>query len=98
MSNLSEKEITEILNELKNVRPEKLTGEAKRLFEAIMKIADERDELLKERQADKEKIKELKKFCKSKSTFQTFGDTELQKILETYINRLKHRILDILEE
>ena len=56
MSNLSEKEITEILNELKTVRPEKLTGEAKRLFEAIMKIADERDELLKERQADKEKI------------------------------------------
>ena len=98
MSNLSEKEITEILNELKNVRQEQLIGEIKRLFEAIMKIADERDELLKERQADKEKIKELKKFCKSKSTFQTFGDTELQKILETYINRLKHRILDILEE
>lgn len=59
MSNLSEKEITEILNELKTVRPEKLTGEAKRLFEAIMKIADERDELLKERQADKEHIKKL---------------------------------------
>ena len=56
------------------------------------------ENILKERQADKEKIKELKKFCKSKSTFQTFGDTELQKILETYINRLKHRILDILEE
>ena len=59
MSNLSEKEITEILNELKNVRQEQLIGEIKRLFEAIMKIADERDELLKERQADKEKIKEL---------------------------------------
>ena len=91
-------EVQKVLDELEQVRPEKLTGEAKRLFEAIMKIADERDELLKERQADKEKIKELKKFCKSKSTFQTFGDTELQKILETYINRLKHRILDILEE
>lgn len=66
-------EINEVLNELKEVKPEKLTGEAKRLFEAIMKIADERDELEykynraiedlikleKERQADKEKIKEL---------------------------------------
>ena len=106
------KEPQKILEELIGSKPEKLTGEAKRLFEAIMKIADERDEfeykynraiedlikLEKERQADKEKIKELKKFCKSKSTFQTFGDTELQKILETYINRLKHRILDILEE
>ena len=92
------KEPQKILEELIGSKPEKLTGEAKRLFEAIMKIADERNELLKERQADKEKIKEIKKFCKSKSTFQTFGDTELQKILETYINRLKHRILDILEE
>ena len=52
------KEVQKVLDELKGVRPEKLTGEAKRLFEAIMKIADERDELLKERQADKEKIKE----------------------------------------
>ena len=48
-----------ILEELIGSRPEELTGEAKRLFEAIMKIADERDELLKEKQADKEKIKEL---------------------------------------
>ena len=53
------KETQKILEELIEVRPEKLTGEAKRLFEAIMKIADERDKLLKERQADKEKIKEL---------------------------------------
>lgn len=66
-------EAQKVLDELKEVRPEKLTGEAKRLFEAIMKIADERDELEykynkaledlvkleKERQADKEKIKEL---------------------------------------
>ena len=66
-------QLQKVLEELKTVRPEKLTGEAKRLFEAIMKIADERDELEykynkaladlvkleKERQADKEKIKEL---------------------------------------
>ena len=55
------KETKKILEELIGVRPEQLTGEAKRLFEAIMKITDERDELLKERQADKEKIKELEK-------------------------------------
>ena len=33
-----------ILEELLGSKPEELTGEAKRLFEAIMKIADERDE------------------------------------------------------
>lgn len=52
------KEVQKVLDELKEVRPEKLTGEAKRLFEAIMKIADERDELLKERQL-KNKVIEL---------------------------------------
>ncbi len=56
MEEIKEKEVQKVLDELEQVRPEKLTGEAKRLFEAIMKIADERDELLKERQADKEKI------------------------------------------
>ena len=42
---MSEKEIQEVLDELNTVRPEKLNEQGKRLFEAIMKIADERDEL-----------------------------------------------------
>lgn len=33
----------EILKELEGVKPEDLKGESKKLFEAIMKIADERD-------------------------------------------------------
>ena len=40
---MSEKEIQEVLDELNTVRPEKLNEQGKRLFEAIMKIADERD-------------------------------------------------------
>ena len=44
---MNEKEAQKVLDELQGVRPEKLTGEAKRLFKAIMKIADERDELKK---------------------------------------------------
>lgn len=42
---MSNEEAQKILDELQGVRPEMLNGEAKRLFEAIMKIADERDEL-----------------------------------------------------
>ena len=42
---MTEKEAQKVLDELQGVRPEMLNGEAKRLFEAIMKIADERDEL-----------------------------------------------------
>ena len=52
------KEAEKVLEELIGSKPERLTGEAKRLFEAIMKIADERDELLKERQL-KNKVIEL---------------------------------------
>ena len=45
---MTEKEAQKILDELQGVRPEVLTGEAKRLFEAIMKIADERDKIEQE--------------------------------------------------
>lgn len=40
---MNNKEAEDILLELQNVKPEMLTGKTKRLFEAIMKIADERD-------------------------------------------------------
>ncbi|MBQ2349660.1 MAG: hypothetical protein II393_00045 [Cytophagales bacterium] len=49
---MTEKEVEDVLNELYEVRPEMLDDKAKRLFEAIMKIADEKDEL-------KEKYKRL---------------------------------------
>lgn len=40
---MSNEEANQILKELYEVRPEKLNDKTKRLFEAIMKIADERD-------------------------------------------------------
>ena len=44
---MNEKEAQKVLDELQGVRPEKLTGEAKRLFKAIMVIADGRDRAYK---------------------------------------------------
>ena len=41
-----------VLNEMQEVRPEQLKDEAKRLFEAIMKIADERDKIKQEYDRD----------------------------------------------
>ena len=49
---MTEKEAQKILDELQGVRPEVLTGEAKRLLEAIMKIADERDKIEQEYDRD----------------------------------------------
>lgn len=44
---MTQEQAQEVLDELQGVRPEILKGEAKRLFKAIMKIADGRDELYK---------------------------------------------------
>ena len=38
---MTKEQAQKVLDELQGVRPEMLNGEAKRLFEAIMKIADE---------------------------------------------------------
>ena len=40
---MSKEEVQEVLDELQTVRPEMLNDNAKRLFEAIMSIADKRD-------------------------------------------------------
>ena len=45
---MTKEKIQEVLDELQTVRPEMLNNNAKRLFEAIMSIADERD-ILKQR-------------------------------------------------
>lgn len=42
---MTNEEAQKVLDEFQGVRPEALNEEAKRLFEAIMKIADNRDEL-----------------------------------------------------
>ena len=56
---MTNEQAQKVLDELQEVRPEKLNNEAKRLFEAIMKIADERDELKKEL---KKKDKQIEKY------------------------------------
>ena len=51
---MNKEEIEDILEELHLVRPEILKPKAKKLFEAIMSIADERDELQQENKKYKE--------------------------------------------
>ena len=45
---MTEEEAQKVLEELNEIKPEKLEGNSKRLFEAIMKIADERNKLKEE--------------------------------------------------
>ena len=55
---MTNEQAQQVLDELNEIRPELLKGNSKRLFEAVMKIADERDEL-KEEVEQKDKIIEL---------------------------------------
>lgn len=63
---MTEKEAQKVLDELNTVRIEVLNDEAKRLFEAIMKIADERDFLQLEKEKQKEQIDYLRRSCDRK--------------------------------
>lgn len=56
---MTKEQAQQVLDEMQGVRPEMLNGEAKRLFESIMKIADERDELKKEL---KQKNKQIERY------------------------------------
>ncbi len=51
---MTKEQVQQVLDELNEIKPEKLEGNLKRLFEAIMSIADERDEL-------RQKVKEINK-------------------------------------
>ena len=51
---MTKEQVQQVLDELNEIKPEKLEGNSKRLFEAIMSIADERDEL-------RQKVKEINK-------------------------------------
>ena len=86
-----EKEIQEVLDELNTVRPEKLNESGKRLFEAIMKIADERDKannIINELEKD---IDNQIKFCTNEANGTT--NDKYCRIAIQYLKHLK-QILD----
>lgn len=89
---MSNEEAQKVLNELQSVRPEMLNGEAKRLFEAIMKIADQRDELKKTCYTMAEYIAKLdidEDICKYINCGE--GDKEREECIECVINYFKNK-------
>ena len=64
---MSKEEIKDILEELHLVKPEILKPKAKKLFEAIICIADERDILLEQNQKYKEVIDKYKEIIGDKN-------------------------------
>lgn len=65
---LSNKEIEKLIEDMTKVRPEMLNKEGLKLFNTIMKILDERDTLIKERDYYKARYNEFNEaFIKMKS-------------------------------
>lgn len=89
---MSNEEAQKVLNELQSVRPEMLNGEAKRIFEAIMKIADQRDELKKTCYTMAEYIVSRdidEDICKYINCGE--GDKEREECIECVINYFKNK-------
>ena len=63
---MTKEQAQKVLDELQEVRTEKLNGETKRLFEAIMQIADERDSLKIKIEKQDELIEYLRRSCERK--------------------------------
>lgn len=88
-------EAQKVLDELQGVRPEVLNGEAKRIFEAIMSIADEKDKLKKHNddllRKLRNRVKEVKKLEKYSLYKEEFS--KLNKQLQN-----KDKIIDLMAE
>lgn len=83
---MTNEQAQKILDELQESRPEQLKDEAKKLFEAIMKIADERDELKKEL---KQKENQIEKYINMLSTNDLLHIKEIQE---------KDKIIDLMAD
>ena len=81
---LSNEEIAKLIEDMTKVRPEMLNEEALKLFNTIMKILDERDTLIKERDYYKARYNEFNDyFLKNNMTIeQMLKDLKRSKLYE----------------
>ena len=92
---MTKEQAKKILYELQEVGPEQLEGEARKLFEAIMSIADEKDKLKKHNddllRKLRNRVKEVKKLQKYSIYKEEFS--RLNKQLQN-----KDKIIDLMAE
>ena len=86
---MSNEEANQILKELYEVRPEKLNDKAKRLFEAIMTIADERDSVKADLYEANNRINDLLDIAKQK-------DKEIEEL--KVINQMQKYRIEVIDE
>lgn len=85
---MTNEQAQKVLDELKEIKLEQLEGNAKRLFEAIMKIADERDELKKELKKKDKQIEKYQNMLVTNDMLHIKGSQEKDKIIDLMAEQL----------
>ena len=95
---MSNEECEKVLKELDEVRPEKLNDKAKRLFEAMMKIADERDSVKADLYEANNRINDLLDIVKQKDKLINLMAEEFINKTLMYNDWLKDDLIQYFEE
>lgn len=96
---MSNEEAEKVLKELEEVRPEKLNDKAKRLFEAIMKIADKKDEAEADLYEANNRINDLLDIVKQKDKIiELMADAIYKMDCENEYGNSKEAIIKYFEE
>lgn len=95
---MTNEETNKVLEELYEVRPEKLNDKAKRLFEVIMKIADRKDEAEADLYEANNRINDLLDIVKQKDKLINLMAEEFINKTLMYNDWLKDDLIQYFEE
>ena len=91
---MTEEEAQKVLDELNTVRIEVLNDEAKRLFEAIMKIADERDNLKEEVEMKDKQIEKYQNMLVTNDLLHVKESQEKDEIIDLMLDEITNSIVN----
>lgn len=91
---MTNEQAQKVLDELQGVRPEKLNGEDKRLFEAIMKIADERDNLKEEVEKKSKQIERYQNKLVTNDLLHVIESQKKDEIIDLMLDEITNSIVN----
>ena len=91
---MTNEQAQQVLDKLNEIKPEQLEGEAKRLFEAIMLIADERDELKKELKKKDKQIEKYQNMLVTNDLLHVKESQEKDEIIDLMLDEITNSIVN----
>ena len=91
---MTKEQVKNVLDELQTMKPEMLDDEAKRLFEAIMQIADERDEACKDIKKKDKQIEKYQNMLVTNDMLHVIECENKDKIIDLMLEEISKNILN----